>query len=170
MHRGSVTVVPANVAHTLTLECPYAAVAYLDPRHFRLEDVQRLAERWTGFVPGVDRLDDAFDDALKVPTRRLDPRIARAVEALDRVDATVHECAARVGLSDSRLTHLMVEELGAPPRAWRAWLRLRRAVRASLSPASNLTRAAHEAGFTDSAHLTRTCKQLAGVLPSQMLP
>jgi AraC-like DNA-binding protein len=96
--------------------------------------------------------------------------VLRALDALDALDASVRQCAATVGLSQSRLTHLMVEELGAPPRRWRTWLRLRRAVSATLSSGANLTRAAHEAGFTDSAHLTRACKQLTGVLPSQMLP
>ena len=33
-----------------------------------------------------------------------------------------------------------------------------------------LTQAAHRAGFADSAHLTRTCKQLTGVRPAQMMP
>lgn len=170
MQRATVTAIPANVPHTLMLETAYAAVAYLDARYFRFEDVRRLAEAWRGFVPGADRLHDAFGDALKLPRRRLDGRLLRALDALDDIDATVSDSAARVGLSESRLTHLMVEELGAPPRTWRAWLRLRRAISATMSTGANLTRAAHEAGFTDSAHLTRTSKQLAGVLPSQMLP
>jgi len=29
---------------------------------------------------------------------------------------------------------------------------------------------AQDAGFADSAHFTRTCKQLMGVRPAQMLP
>jgi len=32
------------------------------------------------------------------------------------------------------------------------------------------TQAAHRAGFSDSAHLTRTSKQLLGVRPAEMLP
>lgn len=170
VHRGSVTAIPANVPHTLVLDAPYAGVAYLDARYYRFEDVRRLADTWSGFVPGVDSLHDAFGDALTVPRRSCDARILGALDALDTIDATVSECAALVGLSESRLTHLMVEELGAPPRTWRTWLKLRRAISESMSAGTNLTRAAHSAGFTDSAHLTRTCKKLTGVLPSQMLP
>ena len=168
---GDVTAIPANVPHALTLDGPYAGVAYLDARHYRFEDVRRLARLWAGFVPGVDSIQEAFGDAQKVPRRRLDARLSRALDILDTDDdETVRECAARVGLSESRLTHLMVDELGAPPRTWRRWLKLRRAIGATVLRGTNLTQAAHDAGFTDSAHLTRTCKQLTGVLPSQMLP
>lgn len=168
LQRGDVVAIPANVLHTVTLTTAYAGVAYLDARYYRFEDAVRLAETWRGFVPGADSLLEAFGDAQKLSPRRIDPRILRAIDVLDG-DETVRACAAQVGLSESRLTHLMVDELGAPPRTWRAWLRLRRAIAATFGGAS-LTHAAHEAGFTDSAHLTRTCKQLTGVLPSQMLP
>lgn len=171
VERGDVTAIPANVPHALTLDGPYAGVAYLDARYYRFEDVRRLARLWAGFVPGVDSIQEAFGDAQKVPRRRLDARLSRALDILDTDDdQSVRVCAARVGLSESRLTHLMVDELGAPPRTWRRWLKLRRAIGATVLRGTNLTQAAHDAGFTDSAHLTRTCKQLTGVLPSQMLP
>ena len=83
---------------------------------------------------------------------------------------SVAQAALRVDLSESRLTHLMTETLGAPPRTWRTWLMLRRALHETLLGTANLTQAAHCAGFADSAHFTRTCKQLMGVRPAQMLP
>jgi hypothetical protein len=49
--------VPAGASHTVVgFGDPYAAVAYLDARRYRFEDVQRLAERWRGFAPGRDDL------------------------------------------------------------------------------------------------------------------
>ena len=75
-----------------------------------------------------------------------------------------------VGLSASRLTHRMTEALGAPPRAWRAWLRTQAAIGHLLREGSTLTRAAYAAGFADSAHLSRTCRRLMGVRPAMMLP
>ena len=162
---------PANVPHTvLEFQGPFAGVAYLDARRYRFEDAQRLAECWRGFVPGRDDLREAMADAVAVPQRRVDSRLLRALTALETEDASVAQAARQVGLSESRLTHLMTETLGAPPRIWRTWFRLQRALRETLFGGANLTQAAHSAGFTDSAHLTRTCKQLSGVRPAQMMP
>jgi len=162
---------PAHTPHTLlALEGPYAGVAYLDARRYRFEDAQRLAHQWRGFLPGTDDLREALGDALAPPRRRVDARLLRALDALDVEHLSVSEAARRVGLSESRLTHLMSDTLGAPPRNWRAWFKLRRAIGEALFGQANLTVAAHRAGFADSAHLTRTCKQLMGVRPAQMLP
>lgn len=84
--------------------------------------------------------------------------------------ASVADAAARVDLSISRLTHLVTDVLGAPPRTWGAWFKLRSAMGHTLQTGASLTEAAHYAGFSDSAHLTRTCKQLLGVRPAMMLP
>lgn len=161
---------PANTPHTvLALEGPYASVAYLDARRYSFADAQRLAHRWRGFDPSTDDLRDAFEDALAPARRRIDVRLLRALEALDLERLTVAQAALRVGLSESRLTHLMTDTLGAPPRSWRAWFKLRRAIGEKLFAGANLTEAAHRAGFADSAHFTRTCKQATGVAPGRML-
>ncbi len=162
---------PAGVSHSVVaFDDPYAGVAYLDARRYRFEDVQRLAERWRGFVPGHDDLREALGDALAIPHRRVDGRMLRALDAIDTDGLSVVEASARQGLSESRLTHLTTETLGAPPRVWRAWFKLQRAIREAALGAANLTEAAHRAGFADSAHLTRTSKQLLGVRPAEMLP
>lgn len=162
--------VPANTLHRLSLDGDHACVAYLDPRRFRFEDAVWLAERWRGFVPGQDDLREAVGDAARVPARGVDRRLSVALEALEDPRVDVATAAARARLSESRLTHLMTDTLGAPPRTWRAWLRLQRAIHASVFGGVNLTEAAHHAGFADSAHLTRTCKLLTGVRPGQMMP
>lgn len=163
--------VPAGASHAvLAFGDPFACVAYLDARRYRFEDAQRLAERWRGFVPGRDDLREALGDALAPPQRRVDCRTLRALEAIDAEGLSVAEASARLGLSESRLTHLTTETLGAPPRVWRAWFKLQRAIREAALGAANLTQAAHRAGFADSAHLTRTSKRLLGVRPAEMLP
>jgi AraC-like DNA-binding protein len=154
----------------LALEGPYAGVAYLDARRYRFEDAERLARRWRGFVPGRDDLREALGDALEPPRRRVDARVLRALDALEAERLSISEVARRNSLSESRLTHLVTDTLGAPPRTWRAWFNLQRAIGERLFGSANLTQAAHRAGFADSAHLTRTCKQLTGVRPAQMMP
>ena len=128
---------PAGVPHTVhSFADAFACVAYLDPRRYRLEDVQRLAEKWRGFVPGHDDLREAMGDALAPPQRSVDGRLLRALDAIDTGGLSVAEAAAQAGLSESRMTHLMTETLGAPPRVWRAWFKLQRAIReAVLGPA-----------------------------------
>jgi AraC-like DNA-binding protein len=82
------------------------------------------------------------------------------------VPASLGEAAAAVGLSATRLGHLFTEQLGLPYTAWRRWTRLQHAMTAVQRGAS-LTQAAHEAGFTDSAHLTRVCRAMFGITPTQ---
>ncbi len=53
-----------------------------------------------------------------------------------------------------------------PYPVWRRWLRLQLALNAIQSGAS-LTAAAHAAGFADSAHLTRSCRAMFGITPSE---
>ena len=125
--------IPANTPHTVhALEDPVAGVAYLDARRYRFEDAQRLARRWQGFVPGRDDLREALGDALEVPRRRIDPRLLQVLDAMDEDDLSLVEAAGRVDLSPSRVTHLMTDTLGAPPRAWRTWFRLCRAIHSAV--------------------------------------
>lgn len=107
-------------------------------------------------------------------------RIARAPEPDVRVRRMIHwanaqldrplgiaEAAGQVGLSPGRASHLFVEQTGLAFRTYLLWLRLIRAVDAYAAGAS-LTEAAHEAGFSDSAHFSRTFRRMFG-LPAAAL-
>lgn len=100
------------------------------------------------------------------PDRRVRQIITWANENLDGA-LGINEAADRVGLSPSRASHLFVETTGLPFRTYVLWLRLVRAVDAYTRGVS-LTEAAHEAGFADSAHLSRTFKRMFG-LPAASL-
>lgn len=76
--------------------------------------------------------------------------------------------AAKVaGLSEGRFRHLFVEETGVAFRPYLLWTRLNHAL-ALASSGVSLTEAAYAANFADSAHLTRTCRRMFGVLPSAL--
>ena len=168
---GGPVAIPAGVRHrVVAIEGALGCVAHLEARRYDFDAVTRLAERWRGFVPGEGDLREAFGDALAMERRRIDLRLTRALDALEQEGATVASAAEHAGLSPSRLTHLMTESLGASPVAYRGWFKLRRALRAALVERHDLTRAAHEGGFADSAHLTRTTKNTMGVAPAAMLP
>jgi AraC-like DNA-binding protein len=102
-------------------------------------------------------------------TRRpIDPRIKRAL-AIMKSDflspPPARKLAAAVGLSPGRLIHLFTREMGLPIRRYVLWLRLRDVI-FSISAGATLTEAAHHAGFSDSAHLSRTFRGMFGFPPS----
>ncbi len=102
------------------------------------------------------------------------PRDARVTAALDYASAHTQDPIrlgdlARVAcLSPDRFAHLFRDEMGVSVRRFVLWLRVRRANKLVLGGAS-LTAAAHAAGFTDSAHLSHSYRQLFGVSPSTLL-
>ncbi|MEV7013672.1 AraC family transcriptional regulator [Streptosporangium sp. NPDC051022] len=95
-------------------------------------------------------------------------RALQAVPLLVDGPLLLDDLAARAGVSASRLGHLFAEHLHLPYPAWRRWTRLLHAIQAVRGGAT-LTRAAHAAGFADSAHLSRTCRAMFGITPSQAL-
>jgi AraC family transcriptional regulator len=106
------------------------------------------------------------------PSRELDARLARALEYIRchiRDPISLADAAAVATLSESRFRHLFVAETGCSFRAYLLWQRINVAIAAVMAGAS-WTEAAHEAGFADSAHLTRTHKRMFGIEPTAVRP
>lgn len=80
---------------------------------------------------------------------------------------SVDALAEAVYLSSGRLMHLFSEQLGLPIRRYALWQRMLHALRA-MAGGALLTEAAHAAGFSDSAHLTRTFRSMFGITPSAL--
>jgi AraC-like DNA-binding protein len=102
------------------------------------------------------------------PRRDLDPRVRKVLELIKGDFLTpppAGKLAAAVGLSAGRLIHLFTREMGLPIRRYILWLRLRD-VLISVVGGASLTEAAHHAGFSDSAHLSRTFRGMFGFPPS----
>ena len=94
----------------------------------------------------------------------VDPRMARVLDSLHESYADLRRVGAvaeMVGLSPSRFQHVFTKELGVPFRRYRAWCRMRAAIRAVLD-GGNLTAAAHTAGFADQAHFARDFRRTFG--------
>ena len=77
------------------------------------------------------------------------------------------DAAAVAGLSPDRLRHVFVKHTGLPFRTYVLWLRLLKALEA-FSHGESLTTAAHQAGFADSAHLSRTFRRTFGVAAAEL--
>jgi AraC-like DNA-binding protein len=148
-------------------------VSYIDP----VGPTGRLAMRRvreTGL--DVERVDAWLIDAdvttldMAIPAvTDVHPAIAEALRlgpALTGGSMLLSDLATRVGLSTSRLGHLFAEQVGVPYPVWRRWLRLQLAL-AAVQRGASLTTAAHASGFADSAHLTRSCRAMFGITPTE---
>jgi AraC family transcriptional regulator len=136
----------------------------------------RLLQAWRGPVDAhaltavartaVAQLAGASDAV--AATRNVDARITRALDHIRsriRAPVSLADAAAAATLSPSRFRHLFVQETGTSFRAYLLWLRINVAIEAAMAGAS-WTEAAHEAGFADSSHLTRTHKRMFGIEPT----
>lgn len=119
----------------------------------------------------ADAIDELTDQSRADYSRDLiDPRVQltlTTVHAMPGRRAPLPELAKSVGLSPSRLGALFRRDIGLPLRRYLLWLRLIDAIEA-LARGATLTRAAHDAGFADSAHLTRTFHHMFGMPPSAL--
>jgi AraC-like DNA-binding protein len=124
--------------------------------------------------PGREALRAEVGDVVAHAKRRsrrvIDARISRSVATMQAAtDAvSVREAAAAAGLSASHFQHLFSREVGVPFRRYRAWQRLRAAIR-EVAGGNSLTAAAHAAGFADQAHFTRSFRRTFGAPPSRGL-
>lgn len=106
----------------------------------------------------------------KDETLPIDSRVSQSIEAIRsscEEGISVRDIAADVELSESRFSHLFTENVRIPVRRYLLWLRVRDAMHL-LARGMSLTEIAHEAGFSDSAHLTRTFRGMLGIAPSAL--
>lgn len=148
---------------------PVAAERYMPYRQALIDFQQRRpsAEEAAQLITTIAR---ALCDG-PPPLRPMDERIARALvwlRAREPRGITLEEVAREVFLSSSRFAHLFTAEVGLPFRRYLLWRKLKRAMDA-FGRGGSLTDAAYEAGFSDSAHLTRTFYQMFGMPPSALM-
>ncbi|TSD94876.1 helix-turn-helix domain-containing protein [Skermania sp. ID1734] len=185
--RGTHVIVPADTQHWIEVGAGVGTVVFLDPdtaagraAHQRCRDVG-----WTGGPPLVGP-DHPYRSLAVVITNLFlillpgeqiadrqakHPAVAAAQDLLPGLVAQgpvrTSDLAHRVGISVSRLTHLFSDQVGLPVRRYVLWIRLSTAI-TRVAAGDDLTAAAHAAGFADSAHLTRTCREIFGLPPSAL--
>lgn len=158
--------IPSQVCHSIVDSPDAVFTVYAEPLMF---DAQALHNVVFEAALSLESLDHAIRHC---PRRSLgDPRVERALSALDRWLTTKvpgSALAAEAHLSLSQLQRLFASQLGLPVRRLVLWRRLRMAMVLILA-GSPVTDAAHEAGFADSAHFSRSLKKLFGVTARQAL-
>jgi AraC-like DNA-binding protein len=103
--------------------------------------------------------------------RPLDVRLVRILRLLQTAvnqPVRLQTLANELNVSPTWLSHRFAQEVGLPLRRYVVWLRLRRAVESVLRGAS-WTQAAHAAGFSDSAHLSRSFRENFGISPTALM-
>lgn len=105
--------------------------------------------------------------AKKIDDPRLEKITAFIADNLDAGKIKSGELAARIHLSESRFLHLFKEKLNLPVRKYILWLRLQKALM-FISRGADFTESTHKAGFSDSAHFSRTFFKMFGVTPSSL--
>lgn len=193
--RFKAAILPPNVRHKLYAPDCHMAVLQVDPDSsdhrslLQITNKDKIAEldiaRYSSVFPQLRSLlagpadcalgRSAFEAVLKVTLdglprieAPLDRRIEQVVRSLKQdlpEGLTVEQLASSVELSSHRFMHLFKEQMGLPVRRYILWLRANRAVRL-LKEGLSLTDAAHAAGFADSAHMSRTFKEMVGIHPS----
>lgn len=156
--RGAALDAAAQRAQGRELKDAIATVRFPSPD---LEAVEVV--RWCNDLLGGLGV-DAKRSPISAPTRRAIEYIERKLDGVPRVG----EVARMLSLSETRVTHLFSEEVGIPFRRFVLWTRIKRAV-AAHQAGNDLTNAAIAAGFSDSAHFSRTFKAMFGLSPSLVL-
>jgi AraC-like DNA-binding protein len=97
----------------------------------------------------------------------VDPRIQSVMNLLREKllfeKPAIAELARQACLSESRLMHLFAKQIGIPLRRYVLWQRVLTAMRLIAQGRISITEAAHSAGFSDSAHLSRTYRSMFGL-------
>ncbi|AOY88049.1 hypothetical protein BKP64_07615 [Marinobacter salinus] len=107
-----------------------------------------------------DTASTVADERLRTLLRELDECLSGA--CLKPAGWRAVEVARSLSLSEGRFLHLFREQMHIPWRPYVLWRRLICAINA-LAQGASATEAAYGAGFSDSAHLSRTFKSLFGL-------
>jgi AraC-like DNA-binding protein len=116
-------------------------------------------------------LEEALLQRLPRRTRRVDPRVAAVVGAIERAagDLRIEEAAAQAGTSRRHLERLFIEQVGLGPKTL---ARLRRfqfaAARVVGEPAAALASVSGDSGYFDQSHMIRDFMTFAGTSPDDL--
>lgn len=102
--------------------------------------------------------------------RGIDRRVAFALDYIEhhlQEQDSLDRVAERLSLTSRYLRKLFEHEIGLSPQRYRQWCKLRKAL-GDVMHGDSFTDAAANAGFTDSAHFSRTFRDMFGAPPSSI--
>jgi AraC-like DNA-binding protein len=170
-----VAVIPTATLHHLRASGRMVFL-YLDPLSDDISNLQEarvMHARQT--LASTDTEELSIDTIVKMigikpkhPTHKRMERVLQAIERQPEEFECIEDAARLAHLSASRFRAVFAEHVGLPFRRYRLWRKMARVV-SLVSEGRNLTDAALDAGFTDSAHLSTTFKRMFGISPGFLL-
>lgn len=181
-------VIPPNVTHQLSMPRGWVILAEQESSLGKaISELPIPLSMPLSMVQGTPQLDSLLADLSEFPTlietlkhNSYQCEDKRLLMLLDRLDACfsgdclkpdqwrAKQVASWLAISESRFLHLVKQELGVAWRPYLLWRRLICSVQA-IKSGKSMTEAAHLAGFSDSAHLSRTIKRIFGMTSKQLL-
>jgi AraC-like DNA-binding protein len=128
----------------------------------RLGEASGLGERLGLLVEATAALRPASESAP-------DPLVRAAALAIRRRATRIAALGGELGISERQLRRRFADAVGLSPRTLGRVLRLQRFLALASAGGHDLARSAAEAGYADQPHLTRDCKELAGLPPAALL-
>lgn len=187
---GACLLVPGNTRHRVISDAP-AVTIWLDPTAIRRQPDLGATTNPCVMEPSAAQhsalaavVAATPGPAFRLAAERLvatligdgggsaDPVVAEAIAALtaNPVDPpTIATLARGIGLPVRALRTRFVAATGTSLRAYRLWARLVVGIQA-IAAGANITAAAHEAGFADGAHFSRTFSRQFGLAPANAAP
>lgn len=168
----SAVLVPPNTLHHVISTGPMLFL-YLDALSDDFQSIRRVDLEQVNFDLSwefvcADRLMLDLGIPTKIPESGLFEDCVRRLSREPQHFERVEQLAELTGLSVSRFQAVFREQMGIPFRRYRLWSKLRLVAR-RLSAGLSLTAAAHDSGFSSSAHLSSAFKEMFGLAPSDML-
>lgn len=179
-------VIPPNIEHKVNMACGWILLA--EPESELGSCIESISLTNLSLLSGASanklELFEILNDqklekhlTSEHTSRALHPKLMLLMKRLDScfLDSCVKperwrasEVAESIALSESRFLHLVKEQLGIAWRPYLLWRRLLCAIKVILE-GKNATQAAYIAGFSDSAHLSRTIKKTFGMNLTELL-
>lgn len=154
--RSKYIVIPSKAHHQLLKSEKAIELLFIEPSLMtkEMEEVITL-EDWLTYLRSAHQF---------IRDQRLLAALGKIESSLD-TKITLERISKSAGMSKSLFTLLFRAQTGLPLRRYVLWRRLYHAIKA-IGQGKNTTEAAQYAGFSDSAHFSRTMRKTFGVSPS----
>jgi AraC-like DNA-binding protein len=168
--------IPSNTRHRLAARAEPIDILYAEPVLLQTNGGEKLSTERDCAVS----LYEIIEQKLRFSANNIDPmlfggyddsRISAAIDLIEQgLDAPIRlkDLAFACNLSKSRFGELFRKTTELSLRQFVLWRRLRRAMLV-IGAGETATFAAHEAGFSDAAHFSRTLRNMFGVAPRDLM-
>tara|TARA_Y100000296_G_C5153898_1_gene247917 strand:- start:940 stop:1506 length:567 start_codon:yes stop_codon:yes gene_type:complete len=166
--------IPSGKPHKfLQSNSKYLSILMDNESLFEIEELKRRIENLDTFPRELEDVVSLFENLGIDSEKNIDPRIVKIKEMIEKAEnlenIRLNEISKEISLSESRTLHLFKEEVGVPFRKYILWKKLKRAISLfANSKDKKFIDIALEAGFSDSAHLSKIIKSSFGLSPTEI--